>query len=78
VHDCHVITHALLLIRATPFLPFSRLMRATQTCWLKRDVFQQKKTHPLNDIWLNYLIDLVRAPPTLYQVDDEVNTVRNK
>jgi hypothetical protein len=35
VNDCHMITHALLLIRAT------------QTCWYGRDVFQQWNTHPL-------------------------------
>jgi hypothetical protein len=38
--DFHVITHSLSLMRVTPRLASSRLLRATQSCWYELPVVE--------------------------------------
>ena len=39
--DFHIITHALLLMRVTRRLAYSRLLHATQSCWYELVEFRQ-------------------------------------
>jgi hypothetical protein len=56
VRDCYVIPLALSLMRVTPRLPSSRLLRATQNCWYKPVLFQEWNINCETIFWLKKLI----------------------